>query len=297
MLDLSYPNICSFFQQHTAGGKRSESAAFLIWYFENYLRLDTLDAIDSVCDQRGDRGIDGIYLNEEANVIEVYQSKLIQNANATIGDRSLREFYGTLAQLETDEAIDTFVEAAGDAEVARLVKRLDLKSHINEYDLVGYFICNSALDSNGQSFLDSCEKVRFFGMHELKESYISSERSIPAVPPVSFDITGYQVSEYVVDDDHRAIIAPVKATQLVNLEGISNQSIFAYNVRGPLGRTKVNRDIARTIADASKHKLFPLFHNGITVVAESVSLSQESVDIENYYIVNGCQSINALYQN
>ena len=93
MIDLSYPIILDLFPQHLAP-KRTESASFLIWYFENYLRLDTLKAIDCVCDQNGDRGIDGIYVNEDANTIEVYQSKISQRAISTIGDKALREFAG-----------------------------------------------------------------------------------------------------------------------------------------------------------------------------------------------------------
>lgn len=296
MLNLTYPAALRLLEQHLVP-KRSESAAFLIWYLENYLRLDTLDAIDSVCDQSGDKGIDGIYLNEEANTIEVYQSKLFQKENPIVGDKTLREFRGTLAQLESEDAIENLIESAGEAEVARLVSRLDLKRHIAEYEVVGYFVCNAELDANGQAFLNAATNIRFIGSTDLLETFISSVREIPDVPPASFDITGYQISEYIVDQEHSAIIASVKAKELVELDGISNQSIFAYNVRGPLGRTKVNRDITKTILDQDKHKLFPLFHNGITVVAQQVEKTDESIEVSNYFIVNGCQSINALYQN
>ena len=296
MVDLKYPEIREHFEEHIAPN-RSESAAFLIWYFENYLRLDTLDAVDSVCDQAGDKGIDGIFLNDEANTIEVYQTKLFQKKDPKVGDKALREFAGTIAQLETSEAIENLVKTAGDAEVARLVERLELRKHVSEYDVIGYFVCNGSLDKNGADYLNSTPHIRFIGVGELEDGYISPERALPKAPPASFDISGYQVTEYIVDKSHRAIIAPVKALQLVQLEGIADQSLFAYNVRGPLGKSKVNKDITRTISDPAKHKLFPLFHNGITVVAENLSSSDEEVGIENYFIVNGCQSINALYQN
>lgn len=296
MLDFSYPAVRDLFAEHLLP-KRSESAAFLIWYFENYLRLDTLDAVDSVCDQRGDKGIDGIFLNAEANTIEVYQSKLFQKENPKVGDKNLREFLGTIGQVNSKESIDNLINTAGNAEVGRLVNRLELSKHVAEYDVIGYFVCNGELDQNGHDFLNATPNIRFVGSSDLVDSYISSDRELPNAPPAIFDISDYQVSEYIVDEDHRAVIAPVKANELVNLEGISDQSLFAYNVRGPLGKTKVNRDITRTISSPGQHKLFPLFHNGITVVAESIKKTDESIEIENYFIVNGCQSINALYQN
>ena len=55
MINLDYPDILDLFSEYL-DPKRTESAAFLIWYLENYYRLDSLEAVDSVCDQRGDKG-------------------------------------------------------------------------------------------------------------------------------------------------------------------------------------------------------------------------------------------------
>lgn len=296
MIDLSYPNILLLLKPYLAP-RRSESASFLVWYFTNYLRLDELDSVDSICDQSGDKGIDGIYLNNEANVIEVYQSRISQKAISTIGDKALREFQGSLSQLATEESINNLISSAGEAEVAMLIKRLDLKKHLTEYEIVGYFVCNSELDQNGIDFLAGTNNIRFIGRNELQATYVSSGRSLPSVPPAKFDISGYESAEYIVDSEHSAVIAPVKASELVALDGIANQEIFAFNVRGPLGKTQVNRDIAKSIADDSMHKLFPLFHNGITIIAESVKRTEDEIRVEKYFVVNGCQSLNALYKN
>ncbi len=81
------------------------------------------------------------------------------------------------------------------------------------------------------------------------------------------------------------------------MEGIADQSLFAYNVRGPLGRTKVNKDLVKSIQDNKTHKIFPLFHNGATVITRRLDVSAEKLEIEDYYVVNGCQSISSLYDN
>lgn len=295
MLDITYPRILDILAPHLVP-KRSESASFLIWYFENYLRLDSLDAVDCICDQSGDKGIDGIYLNTDANVIEIYQSKLFQKAGAVVGDKLLREFQGSLSQFETSESLRNLVDTAGDAEVARLITRMELQRRVSEFDVVGYFVCNGELDANGRAFLEGSPRIRFLGKSELEASYVPAERALPANAPMSFSVSGYDVAEYIVDADHRAVIAPIMASELVKMDGIANQTVFAFNVRGSLGRTQVNRDIARSIADQSSHKQFPLFHNGITVVAEQVENSADSIDVQNYFVVNGCQSLNALFQ-
>src|SRR4029077_5370859 len=103
--------------------KRTESAAFLIWYLENYLRLE---AADAVCDQSGDKGVDGIYINEDANTVDVYQSRISQKKTSSTGDKALREFAGTLKQFETPKSVADLQRSAGKADVARLTERLDL---------------------------------------------------------------------------------------------------------------------------------------------------------------------------
>ena len=296
MINISYPDVLTLLEPHL-GVKRSESAAFLIWYFENYLRLDRLDATDAVCDQAGDKGIDGIYLNSDANLIEVYQNKLFQKANGTVGDKLLREFQGTLSQFSSQDAIKNLIASAGDADVARLITRLEILKHLPEFEVVGYFICNAELDANGEAFLRSTEGIRFIGKTELEATHVAAERNTPATAPVAFSVSGYDIAEYIVDKEHRSVIAPVKASELVAMDGIANQAVFAYNVRGPLGRTQVNRDITKSISEPNKHKLFPLFHNGITVIADKLDYDQDEIRITNYFVVNGCQSLTALFVN
>jgi AIPR protein len=47
----------------------------------------------------------------------------------------------------------------------------------------------------------------------------------------------------------------------------------------------------------SRHKLFPLFHNGITVIADKIHITEDRIRIENYFVVNGCQSLSELHNN
>ncbi|HEY3874372.1 MAG TPA: AIPR family protein, partial [Candidatus Kapabacteria bacterium] len=91
----------------------------------------------------------------------------------------------------------------------------------------------------------------------------------------------------------RAVIVPVKATDLVKLSGIADQSLFAYNVRGPLGKTGVNKGIVKSIQDNSRHRLFPLFHNGITIIAKKLENTKDEITVLDYFVVNGCQSLSS----
>jgi hypothetical protein len=296
MLDFTYPNIRNLFSDYL-DPKRTESASFLIWYLEKYYRLDPSDAENCVCDQKGDKGIDGIYINENEGFVDVFQSKISQKKISSIGDATLREFSGTLSQFQNADSLKILLASAGDAEVARLIKRIDLVNKINDFEIRGIFLSNVDIDKNGQDFLKTSNNIIFIGKSTLIDSYISDQRSSPISNKAKFDISGFSFSEYIVDDSTRAINAPVKAIELVKLNGIADKSLFLFNVREHLGRTQVNKDIVSSIKDKTKHKLFPLFHNGITITCSYLTSDNDYITIDKYSVVNGCQSLSELYNN
>src|SRR3989338_5272685 len=293
---FNYPDILQLFPQHI-DPKRSESASFLIWYFENYYRLDSFEAVDCVCDQGGDKGIDGILVNDNDKTITVFQARISQSKTSAIGDLSLREFAGSLTQFKDADSIDKFIKSAGKAQVASLAKRVDLINKIATHELRGEFLSNIDFDKNGEAFLIQTKNISFVGKTALISTYISDTRDVPVRSPAKFDIVGFTVTEYTVDAKTKAVIAPIKATELIRMSGISDQSLFAYNVRGPLGKTQVNKDIVGSISDQSLHKLFPLFHNGITVIANDLTVTKDKITVDQYFVVNGCQSLTTLYDN
>jgi hypothetical protein len=294
MIELTYPAILVLFPQYL-DPKRYESASFLMWYLEKYYLLDPREAEDCVCDKPGDKGIDGIFVNDDTKTITLFQSVITKTPGKTIGDGDkLSGFAGKFNHFKSPETIENLIASAGDAEIAGLVTRLELLNKIETYEVIGEFLANAELDSNGDSFLRSAPHITFVGARTLQQTYISDSREIPSRTPITFDVRGFTLTKYSVDNSTESVIAPIKARELVKMDGIANQSLFAYNVRGPLGKTAVNRAIVKTIKDQSKHKFFPLFHNGITVIAKELGAVGDTIRIADYFVVNGCQSLHAL---
>ena len=108
-LDLTYPTILEYFGPHRAKG-RAESRAFLAWFLEHYYHLDEQGSQDAVCDGPDDKGIDGIFVDDNLERVDVFQAKLYQNAEKTVGDRSLRDLAGTLDQLADADKVGYLAE-------------------------------------------------------------------------------------------------------------------------------------------------------------------------------------------
>jgi hypothetical protein len=89
-------------------------------------------------------------------------------------------------------------------------------------------------------------------------------------------------------------VALVRASELANLPGIDDLTLFARNVRLGLGRTRVNRELDETLGDAEEHALFPAYHNGLTLLTRDIEVAEDRLSLDGVTVVNGCQSLIAL---
>ncbi len=299
MIDLSYTNILKLIQPYKVSG-RTESTAFLHWFLVNLYRLDVMEVEDIVCDGRGDKGIDGIYINHNEECIDVFQAKLVQKTTRTLGDTQLKEFIGSLSQLVTEQGIESLIQSTDNSQLKNLIienKELLLSS--SNYLVRGIFVTNADKDMNAETLLQATEvafKLKVWDKSFITQMYVPSEKAIKATSELSFDVFGLDYAEYNVDNLARVVIAPLSATELVQMEGIQNQQIFDLNLRKGLGNTKVNKDISGSIENQSEHSQFLLYHNGITVICNTVDTSEEGkIRIRDYAVVNGCQTLSCLY--
>jgi hypothetical protein len=98
-------------------------------------------------------------------------------------------------------------------------------------------------------------------------------------------------------DGIKTLVTYVRAVDIASMSGIDDRSLFALNVRLGLGRTRVNRDLDKAIGVKTQHNLFRVFHNGVTIICQILAPAEDTIEIENYSIVNGCQSAIAFREN
>lgn len=204
---------------------------------EKYYRLDPQLAIDSVCDNSGDKGVDGIYINEGMSTIDIFQTKIAQSEKKSIGDTILKEFLGTLDQFSTKEKLENLIKTAGKAQVASLIQRLDLIEKLDAYSIRGVFISNVDLSSDGEAILNEIDDIEFLGKSELEDQYISDKKEINVRAEAEFDISENETTTYFADAETITYIAPIKAKELVQIlnealiekiEDIENKLIARY---------------------------------------------------------------------
>jgi hypothetical protein len=118
--------------------------------------------------------------------------------------------------------------------------------------------------------------------HSRSTSFIFQKRvTVPDVPNVKEAYAGFlpwsEFKKLIMDDG-----------------GLIIKHLFFDNVRDWQGYNDVNSGIKRTLESRDKVR-FVLMNNGVTLIARTVIPSGDNFTIEDYQIVNGCQTSHVLF--
>jgi len=294
--DLSYKSIKKLTAPFEAKG-RGESASFLSWFLENVYRLDNVAADDALCDKPNDKGIDGIYVDNNSSEIHFFQSKLVQSDKKTVGDVQPKNLLGSLTQFESKNSVEKVINGTAHPDLKAILLRLNIATLVDKgYRIFGIYVCNQFSDKNTAELLEHVDNLRIFDRKRIVEEYIDFEADAGVDGTFEFDASYVGCIEYQVDDDKTVYVLPVQATELVQLDGIEDTSLFSQNVRLVLGNTAVNKSIRKSVSSPEEHQFFPLYHNGVTLLCDTAELTDDKLIIKDYVVVNGAQSISTFYR-
>lgn len=175
---------------------------------------------------------------------------------------ALRLFYvSTGKKLE-----DTNVETRRDSNVISLIETSLFRSVT--FELVG---------------VDQISKYYSEAKNSIRRVFpFDNKTTIPAIPGVEQAYLGFlpgTVFKSIISDEEGNIV----------------KSIFYDNVRDWLGENNtINQGIQQTLSGDRK-PMFVLMNNGITIIARTLSITANNVTIEDFQIVNGCQTSHSIY--
>lgn len=281
---------------------RTQSAALLIWFLQNIYRLDEFESEDAVCDKKHDAGVDAIVVNDAHQEIVLFQAKRKEKIPATLGDTDLKEFYGSLQQFTDKGKIEKLIATSENSELKRILIDEKVGEKIDTgYKVRAVFVTNIAANHDAQNYLGALEtsghSIDLWDLIRLgpvirqleKEWFLAEETRLKAHADMIF----WQGARTNPD----LIYAAIPAKMLTKMPGIEDTRIFAQNVRLGLGKTRVNSEILESIKNKGEHSRFLAFHNGLTIVAQKLTVRGSVIKMSHFSVCNGCQSLLTLHAN
>jgi hypothetical protein len=327
-MDRITTSLLSEFCSEHGLGRESEDRQFE--HFSSYLAVtrnyaETFDTADVVVGGGNDLGIDGIACIVNGTLVT--DPDLIQELAATNGyidaifvfvqaDRSasfesaklgsfafgVRDFFSDAPKLPRNTMITSSAEVM--AEVYKFSSKFKNGNPVCRlyYMTTGKWTADPALEGRRNAEIQSIDDLRLFREVEIipidadkiqrfyneTKNKISREFVFP-VRTVIPDIPG-------VNEAYLGLIPARDFLSLIEDEnGDIIRSLFYDNVRDWQDFNPVNDDIKQTIESKEERPRFALMNNGITVIAKKMRGTGNRFCIEDYQVVNGCQTSHVLY--
>jgi hypothetical protein len=112
---------------------------------------------------------------------------------------------------------------------------------------------------------------------------VPKQFAMPAAPGVEQSFVGLVAASELV------------RTMLEDESGKLRENLFESNVRAFQGYNAVNSGIRNTLRDPVKRQRFAVMNNGITIVTRKMSRVGDDFVLDDFQIVNGCQTCHVLF--
>lgn len=319
-------SFCSKFNidKNLSESKRFEYfSIFSILSDEVNSNLDKND-LESIILPDGTRGIDGISVT--INDALIFNADEIDNFKDQRFSVSFHFFQVKISESFSDSEVGSFLDTIIDffsekpiyntqidqySSYLEIYKRLlQIISSLKEVNLFCYYISlgqkqesNTTIDctiKNKRSYLVECNFFTNINIQLIDKATLISKHK-KAISPLKSEFKfENKISLSGIHSIEEAYIGYVSFSEfkklIIDNENNKIKSLFNDNLRDFLGfDNPINQNIKQTLENR-KFSEFSLLNNGITVIAESNSGRGNTLVLENYQIVNGCQTSNVLYE-
>ncbi|MCU0438538.1 MAG: AIPR family protein [Raineya sp.] len=283
--------------------------AFNYWILSKLYNIDE-EEIPELITEYNDKSIDCFVHFEDSKELFLIQNK----------------FYDDNTFLNRKEVSDFLITPLSILRSNKYKKSLDLQEIFNlaindpEYKIwLHLYITNETINSDCEILFKDFNKsekpkngaeirAKYFTIKDIYELYygetfkddINFEFTLSTINkatslnirPDEYNLSGMSKAHY--------ILTPINQIYYMYKEAqVKKYPIFEENIREYLGKTSINNGIIKTLKDKHDRENFFYYNNGITIIGkktETESGGKFSVTITKPQIVNGCQTVNTIFE-
>jgi hypothetical protein len=304
----------SIIQREYSGNEpklNSDDFAFNYWVLTKLYNIDE-ETVDENITEYSDDGLDCFVFFEDLKQLYIIQNK----------------FYGETTKLDFKYVQNEFLNKPISTLINNNYKRSQILQDIfnkyrNDSDfqiILNLYVTNNLVDQNilniinkfqGPSEVSCLFNANIYYLNDIQSIYYNDRKqdkknfkcdlftinkgTVLNINPKSYDLPGMIDAKYV--------FTPVyELYNMVNLANNKGYLLFEENIREYLGNKGVNAKIISTLKDPKDRNNFFYYNNGITIICKGIRNNdkktlrfQQSFEISNPQIVNGCQTVNTIH--
>ena len=286
------------------------------WAF-NYWILDKLfyedeELIEEKIIDYHDLGIDAYEIYEDTKDVYLIQNKYFSDGTNVTGEYVKNDFLlRAITALEngtykkSDELQSFFTKYKNHSDFAVYLQLfVTNNNHSKEADdYIKKFNISHPKYHAKIFYLDDIEERYYGEVKQVKKNISVNVESVNKGTILNINSENYKLENII---DARYVLTPVVSIYRLYRDSIERgYPIFDMNIREYLGNKGVNKNIYMTLLDAEDRKNFFYYNNGITIICDKMSKIETQPSeynmnaifkIDNPQIVNGCQTVNSIYE-
>lgn len=289
--------------------------AFNFWILDKIFNIDEELIEDNIIDYN-DLGIDCFVFYEESKELYLIQNKYYDSGTCLDPSYLKNDFLlkGINAlknntYCRSQELQDIYNKYKNNKDFSIYMKLYITNNNVSEscYDIIKKFNCNNEnLNSNINAEIISLEELSslYYGEPINDEQFLSvnietvNKGTILNLKPKDYNLNTLLEAKYVY--------TPVISIYRIYREALEKKyPIFDENIREYLGNKKINKKIKDTLLNENDRNNFFYYNNGITIICKDIGkikVKQNDSNLSSYFsitnpqIVNGCQTVNSIYE-
>ena len=285
--------------------------AFNFWILDKLFSIDE-DLIEEQIVDYNDKGIDCFVWHEDQHDLYLIQNKFYEEGNNVSVDYFFNDFLtraiGALEKgtYKRSPALQEIYDKYHEEPDFDIHFQLYITNNSSKYpDLVkrieSYNADNVSSRRQAKLFcLNDIEDLYYKGPNVEKKSFSYKITTINKGTILNIDNAAYNMH---LAADGRFTLTPVTLIyRMLRDAKTKGYALFEENIREYLGSNgSVNKKIVDTLRDPQERNNFFFYNNGITIIvdnysSESTEGNRRVFTVTNPQIVNGCQTVNTIYE-
>lgn len=285
--------------------------AFNYWVLDKLFYEDEELIEDKIIDYK-DQGIDAFEIYEDTNDIYLIQNKYFSDATTLSAEYVKNDFLvraitslenGTYKKSEELQSAFTRCKVHPDFTVYLQIFVTNNNHCLEADEYVKKFNLSHPKYIASIFYLDDIENKYYGENEQIKKNITVKVESINKGTILNINTDDYKLENII---DAKYVLTPVVSVYRIYREAIEKSyPIFDKNIREYLGNKGFNKKMHATLLNSEDRKNFFYYNNGITIICDNmgkVYTHPSSYNMNAYFeitnpqIVNGCQTVNTIYE-
>jgi hypothetical protein len=289
-----------------------DSDLFVAWFLKAYVTDKEQDAIGALVGGARDKSLDAVYVDDATKTVVLIQGKYRQRFNGALEHRSDVTAFAQLGETLSDrDAFGSYVQdldAVARGKIETAVDRIRSRNYWLQLYYVTTGRCSSSLASEADRIARQAgTSIQVFdGKRVLRLLSDYLDGVAPPVPLLELEMEsghGIKLGGILQRFDGATRIEswvfPVNVRHIAQMYQQAGIRLFARNVRGFLGSSKINKNLEKTLD--TEPEFFWYYNNGITIICDSAERlgrgGRNYIHLVNPQIINGQQTTRILHQH